>query len=400
MNFKWHKISLFFFFTIALIGALMRSTFISELPVTYAHLLHAHSHVAFQGWIYTLFFLLIVKLYLTAEMIERGYYRLQFQITVVIVLCILISFSLQGYGLYSIIFSTLFQCLIFWFIFQFFKDTKPNDDSISLRFIKIGFIFGLLSALIPFGLPVLIAKGLKESDLYQSLLYAFLHLQYNGWFLLVVIGFFYKILEKNAFEFDKQNAFKFYTYFSLAVLPAIAMSLLNNNDSIIISITAYAATILQIIGIIFFTKHFNRPFKLWLEKQSDWFRIYILLFLISFLLKVIVQSLSVIPALEDLVFENRDIVIAYLHLSLIAIVSFLLLAVLIELNWLKTNTLNSIAHTLLITGFVLTNTLLLLRGLELFSNHIAIFASSTMMAIGILLLLIDRQKSPTANQRS
>ena len=107
----WSKASLVFLFLVALIGTALRSVAFQPIPLEYANLVHAHSHVAFQGWIYTLMLLLLVRYFLSEDQIIAGKYLLQFQLTVVVIVGVLITFSIQGYGLYSIIFSTLFQIL-------------------------------------------------------------------------------------------------------------------------------------------------------------------------------------------------------------------------------------------------------------------------------------------------
>ena len=118
MKKEWSKISLIFFLVVALIGTLLRSIFFIPIPLGYRNLVHAHSHVAFQGWIYTIIILLLTNLYLKKNQIQKGRYPLQFKLTVFVLTGTLITFSLQGYGLYSILFSTLFQLLNYWFIYR------------------------------------------------------------------------------------------------------------------------------------------------------------------------------------------------------------------------------------------------------------------------------------------
>ncbi|MCU0347908.1 MAG: hypothetical protein MUC59_13290, partial [Saprospiraceae bacterium] len=150
MNGTWSKISLLFLLVIALVGTLMRLSPFLHLPLAYDHLLHAHSHTAFQGWVYTAMMLLLANLFLSKEQIQTGKYALQFKLTVVVIVGVLVTFAMQGYGLYSIICSTLFQLLNYWFIFRFFKDARQLPDSISLRWVKTGLWLGLLSSLAPF----------------------------------------------------------------------------------------------------------------------------------------------------------------------------------------------------------------------------------------------------------
>ena len=111
MKSAWYKISLTYLFFAATIGTLLRSIAYVPLPLEYGHLVHAHSHVAFQGWIYTLLFLLLTHFFIDQKQVLQRRYSLQFKLTAFIILGVLLSFSLQGYALYSIIFSTLFQLL-------------------------------------------------------------------------------------------------------------------------------------------------------------------------------------------------------------------------------------------------------------------------------------------------
>lgn len=61
------KISLFFLTVIALLGVFLRLYPFLGLPLEYEHLLHAHSHTAFQGWIYTAMMLLLANLFLSKK---------------------------------------------------------------------------------------------------------------------------------------------------------------------------------------------------------------------------------------------------------------------------------------------------------------------------------------------
>ncbi len=56
MKSECSRISLLFFFLVGLAGTVLRSTAFIEIPLDYMNLVHAHSHVAFQGWIYTIMF--------------------------------------------------------------------------------------------------------------------------------------------------------------------------------------------------------------------------------------------------------------------------------------------------------------------------------------------------------
>lgn len=391
MKIHQSKISLFFFFIVATIGTLLRSTSFIHIPLEFRNLIHSHSHVAFQGWIYTLLFLLLTRLFLSKYQIKKGRYSLQFQLTIVVIIGILISFSWQGYALYSIIFSTVFQILNYWFIYRFFKDTKQySKKNIALKFVKTGLWLGILSSLAPYGIGILSAKGFNGSEAYHSLVYTFLHLQYNGWFLFVALGLLFQLLESNAISFCYKSALKFYWLFTVAVIPAIALSLLGMSFSKYIIIPAYFSVGLQYLGLFYFIRIFYSKIRVFTSTKNKLFQLFFIAFFISFLLKVVVQGLSVLPVFKSFAFENKFIILAYLHLNFIGVLSFLLLSFIVEQKWLLNQLLTRIGGVLLFVGYISTEILLLLGGLGWFYSILLIFIGSLAMAIGVLLLLFNK----------
>ena len=152
----------------------MRIIPFSNLFLNYQNLLHAHSHVAFQGWVYTALFLLISQLYLDKELIKKGKYRIQFLLTILVIIGILSSFLIQGYAFFSILFSSLFQVLNYWFAYRFLKDVskseKAKKHTFSLKFIKISFWMLILSTIGPWLVGFLSAKDLGGSEYFNTAL--------------------------------------------------------------------------------------------------------------------------------------------------------------------------------------------------------------------------------------
>lgn len=390
-----------FLFVVAIIGTLLRSPYVAALPLKYTNLVHAHSHTAFQGWIYTIMFLLLTSTFITKEQILKGRYYLQFKLTVLIVLGVLVSFSLQGYGLYSIIFSTLFQVLNYWFIYRFLKDSgqaKPGSANfIALRFIKTGLLLGVLSTIMPFGIGFLSANGQSGTELYHAFVYTFMHLQYNGWFLFVALGLFYEFLEKNNVTFNSIQANLFYWFFTVSIIPAIALSLLGMSFSKYFILPAYFSALLQILGLLFFLLSLPRKTADVLRHKAPWLRLYLLVFLASFLVKNILQILSAFPAFQIYAFNNKLVILAYLHLTLIGAISFLFLALMIEMKWIVADIFASFGNSLLLLGFVSTELILTLGGLGLYYSHQILLTGSISMTLGILLLVISRKNRTTQN---
>lgn len=400
MNTGLIKISLLFFFIIALIGAALRAAILFPFPFNYAYLVHAHSHTAFQGWVYTIMMIFLTRLFLSEEQIHKGRYVLQFKLTAVVILGVLISFSFQGYGLYSIIFSTLFQILNYWFIFRFLKDIRDStsEEKLSLRFVKTGLWLGLLSTLMPWFIGILAAKGQSGTEAYNSFVYTFLHFQYNGWFLFVVLGLFFRWLERDNIAFNRKHAERFYLLFTISVVPALSLSLLGMSYAGYIAIPAYIAATLQLLGAEFFLLILLKDLKLWFNNLNGWVKIYCSVFLASFFLKILLQFLSAFPLFQQFAFQSRNIVLGYLHLSMIGVISFFLLAFLFRLGWLSSGRTSSFGNTLLLFGFIASELALVLSGAGLFSSYETLLAGSAAMAVGTLLLLVSPRQKEAAGR--
>lgn len=396
MNSSWVKISLIFFSTIALIGTLIRAFPYFDISFNYSHLIHAHSHVAFQGWIYTLILLLVTSLFLTKGQIQRGRYALQFKLTIPIIFGILVSFALQGYGLYSIVFSTLFQVLNYWFIFRFFRDSKHTESTkrkdISLRFVKMGLWLGLISTIAPYAVGVLSAKGLANTEAYNAAIYFFLHFQYNGWFLFVALGLLFKCMEIEQIYFNRKGAGNFFLLFAIAVIPAYALSLLGMSFRDLVIVPAILAALLQVVGLIIFFPIVRQIIVSRIFGENIWIRMFLLTVFASFTMKICLQFLSLFPILENYAFGSRNLIMAYMHLSLIGVISFLFIAMLIYLGWLKMWWPSKIGSTFLLCGFFVTEIVLVLSGLGWIQLHFILLIFSAMMAIGILTLLFSTSK--------
>lgn len=389
MNSKWFKISLLFFFSVALMGTILRASPYFNIPVAYKNLIHSHSHVAFQGWIYTLLFLMVTHLFLTNKQTKKGKYALQFKLTIMVIVGVMFSFIVQGYAIFSIIFSSLFQLMNYWFIYRFFKDTKKLEKTIALRFIKTGFWLGLLSTLAPWGIGILAAKGMANTEPYHSVIYFFLHFQYNGWFLFAVIGLIFKWLENNYISFNQKKANYFYWVLTLSVIPTYLLSLLGMSYSNFIQVPAILAAVFQLIAIVLLIQIILSIKGNYLKKQPLISKAFLYIALGSFAIKIILQFISVFPAIETYAFGNRYFILAYLHLCLIGLISFSLITLLFQLKWLnltKTSTLGSLC---LIVGFVVSEYILAASGLGWVQNALPILLFSALMAIGICFLLFN-----------
>ena len=136
MHKLWFNIALFNFFIAACIGVLLRYSFITPSSwFKFPYWLHAHSHVASLGWVYLALFALLIYAFLPEKTQKKPIYKRLFIFIQVSVVGMLITFPIQGYAAWSIVFSSLHILLSYAFIWRFWKDLSAKK-SIALSFIR------------------------------------------------------------------------------------------------------------------------------------------------------------------------------------------------------------------------------------------------------------------------
>src|SRR5690606_30397028 len=150
----------------------------------YAYTLHAHSHVAFLGWVFNGFFALALQVFVPTGDSHR--YRRLFWTLQVAVAGMLVAYPVQGYARESIIFSTLPLVCAGVFAVRLLRRNVARP--VARRYRVAAFACMLLSGIGPLTLGPLAAMGMRESPWYLLCIYFCLHFQYNGWFILYLIA--------------------------------------------------------------------------------------------------------------------------------------------------------------------------------------------------------------------
>jgi len=391
MSSKWIRISLFFFLFVSIAGSIMRLAPFLNLPTDYKHILHSHSHVAFQGWIYISFYLLITKLYLGENIIINKKYKLQLFITIFIITGIMVSFLVQGYAIFSIIFSSLFQLLNYWFAYRFIKDVAKSEIAkrhpFSVKWIKAALLLMVISTIGPWVIAIISAKGYAGSEYFNTALYFFFHFQYNGWFTFSILGLFFWWLEHQQIKLEKLVS-PLYNMMLIAIIPTYSLSLLGMSFGEKLQVVGYFSALLQLMSLIFLIISLKPSYTAIKALFNQWAFVLLVLSFYAFFLKNILQAASTLPILKQYAFLNKDLIIGYIHLTMIGFISFFLLAILFQLKWLA---INKTGIILLVIGFIISEIILILLGLTpnlLLLEVLAIF--SLIMAFGISLIWIKQ----------
>ena len=398
----WLKFSLLNLLIVALIGLLMRYKIGFEFPFfDQKHLQHSHSHFAFSGWIsHTLMVLMIVflekkKVLLQAQddnrekNIENRFFKKYSSILSANLICaygMLVFFIIQGYGLFSIIFSTSSIIVSCVFAYYFVKDLKLiSDDDLSKNWFKTALFFNVISSFGTFALAyMMISKNIHQNE-YLASIYYYLHFQYNGWFFFACMGLLFSFLQLKPSE----NSFFKRTFwlFFLSCIPAYFLSTLWWDLPIWIYLITVVAAFIQVYAwfrfliIIIKTKReflYNFPF----------FLRYILLFVAFALsIKFMLQLGSTIPAISQLAFGFRPIVIAYLHLVLLAIISLFLLFYIYANHLIHFNRQIKIGVITFSIGVLLNEIILAIQGVASFSYTPIPYVNEMLFGAAIVLVI-------------
>lgn len=381
----WIKFSLFNLMIVAALGLLMRYKIAFEFPfLNQKNIQHSHSHFAFAGWVSQTIIVLMVH-FLNKQNAELSLdkYKSVFIANLVCAYIMLFSFIFQGYGLVSILFSTLSIFVSFWFAILYFKDLKMlPKENLSKNWFKAALFFNVLSSLGTFALAYMMVTKSITQDFYLSSIYFYLHFQYNGWFWFAIIGLFVnQLLPSMAIEKANKTIF---IWFFISCVPAYLLSVLWLNLPIWIYGLAVLSAVLQMLAWIKFVKiivpNFIRNFS-----RSPFFKWIYISILVCVSIKLLLQLGSTIPIIGKLAFGFRPIVIAYLHLVLLAITSLFLLVYLFTNSLVSPNNSITKALALFIVGVFLNELVLAVQGIASFSYTLIPYANEMLFAIAIIL---------------
>ncbi len=394
---SWIQVSLINFCVVALAGVTMRYKINFSLPVVnQKYLMHGHSHFAFVGWVAVALMTLMVR-YLVRNNVETNYkkYNLILAADVIISYAMFISFIIQGYAFWSITFSTITIFISYFFIFFFWKDlNKVSEVGISRNWLKAALLLWAFSSFGAFMLAYLMANHIMIQDLYFSAVYFFMHFQYNGWFLFVCFGIFFSYMQRLGLFGIGFLSRRLFLIMAITVVPTYFLSILWLRLPLWLHWIANISSVIQLIVLLYFFRilsvvknsevvKFNWSTK-WLWTLAAF----------AFILKIILQLLSVIPFLSHFAFGFRPVVIGYLHLSFVGIISLFILGYINEFIHRFRGRVSGVGAIIFVTGFIVQEIILMLQGLEAinvepikFANMV-LFYCAILMASGLIWITI------------
>jgi len=385
---KWLQISLFNLMLVALLGVVLRYKIAFSLPfIEQKYLLHAHSHFAFGGWITQALMSLLVN-YLSAKSnkpIHPKYIWLLY-LNLFTAYGMLIFFSFQGYGLFSIIFSTLSIVVSYFFAINYWRDlNKLPKTNISHNWFKAAVLFNALSSIGPFVLAYMMVSKNIHQTWYLASIYFFLHFQYNGWFFFSCMGLLsYRLMK---YRIPEKKLKLVFNLFMWASVPAYFLSALWLPIPNWVYMLVIVAVFLQLIAWFISLRLIKQVMS---EIKKDISRFSQRLFVLSALaltIKLLLQAGSVIPSMSKLAFGFRPIVIAYLHLVLLGVITIFILAYALAFEHISVNKITIRGVSVFTIGIILNETILMIQGISAIVYYGISWINEILFAIAIILFI-------------
>jgi hypothetical protein len=328
------------------------------------HLLHGHSHFAFAGWITQIIMVLMVhQLARNTKQDEFKKYNYLLFGNLITAYGMLFAFPIQGYGLFSISFSTLSIINGYVFGYQYWRAIHKTQFNLNcFRWFKSAIVFNVISSIGAFILAYLMASKSLSQTSYLLSIYGFLHFQYNGWFFFAIVGLLIGQIELETKK-NKSILHKIYWIFSFACIPAYFLSALWLKMPTILYFIVIIAAIAQCIAWVYLfleiksAQLFNRTF------HSIFGKCILALSAISLTIKLLLQLLSTLPGLSNIAFGFRPIIIGYLHLMLLGVISLFLIGFTVKTGLLKITQSIKWGLSLFIVGVIVNQIFLMLQGL-------------------------------------
>lgn len=378
--FVWGLVSLAI---VALYGMTMRYKILFNLPfLNQRNLLHAHSHFAFIGWVsHFLFTGLAFVLWPHIPHKTKKKYPFLIGVNWFLSMAILISFTIQGYAFYSILFLTLQMVYVVFYAIFYIIDVNKYARTVRFRRWAItSLILNILSS----GGPMIIAYSIMAKPGIANLnvvgLYYYLHFQYNGWFFFGIMALVVTMLP------DLPRLSRYLNLFAITAIPTLLLSLLWLGLPMWMYVIAVIAIFVEFGVWISFLKKCSSKFKI-SHVKPKWIQIFFYSAIIAITLKFTLQTISIVPSLSQLVFGFRPIVIGYLHLILLGGYSLFILGFMFYNNFLVTRFSTKVGAFTFFIGVLLNEGVLAIQGFAAFTYTVIPYVNQLLLVAAILLFI-------------
>lgn len=391
---KWIVICFGNFLIAALMGLLLRLQFVAPVAnVNYQFLLHGHSHIAMLGWVYLALFALIYHFFIPKNKENEKKFNRLFWITEGAVIGMMIAFPLQGYAVFSIIFSTIHIFSSYYFVRLVWKNLETN--LVPERYlIKTALFFMILSTCGIWCLGPAVGLLGKASAFYQIAIQFFLHFQFNGWFIIAVLALLFHQMKVKV---ENQTFFSFYKWLIVGTVLTFALPVSWFISSPMLTWINGVGVVVQLVAFVKLMLMLRPHFGAFYAKLKEIEKIVYSFALVSLGLKVMVQLVVIFPDMALVSHQVRNFVIGFIHMIMLGVITGFLLGFLLNTKVINyKNRFSEYGIKIFLMGFVLTEFLLFAQGGNLFFNwnlipmyHQNLFLSSIWLVVGIIMIIFS-----------
>ena len=390
------RIAVIYFCVAAVLGLLLRSYSIFSFRFNYRYMVHAHSHIALLGWVYVALMTLLHYGFVEKQSASKRYKQL-FWGTQGTLVGMLLTFPFQGYALFSIVFSTLFLIMSYFFTYYFWKNIDPKfKDSNGLKCVKTALAYMVISSVGPWALGIIMNTLGVQSIWYRLSIYFYLHFQYNGWMILALIGLFIFALEQRGQEIPIKSFNRFFLSLNLGIVFTFFLSTLWTEPSAVFYILSGIGAISQFYALTYFWSLTKNDVATLSQSRTQSMILKVVVAL--GLIKILLQLLTVIPYFTRMVATYLDFTIGYLHLTFLGVIS---LGLFFFMDYFGLMNISKKSYLWYVSGFILSEILIFSKGLFAwmgtppFQGYTEVLALSTLL-IPLSLFLMLLKKRPNA----
>ncbi|OBX21075.1 hypothetical protein, partial [Bizionia sp. APA-3] len=285
----------------------------------------------------------------------------------------------------------------YYFVYRIWNDLQIENSFVK-QLVKASLLFMVISTIGVWCLGPAVSLLGQASAFYQIAIQFFLNFQFNGWFLFAVLAIACHQLNIQPSE----NAKAFFKYLVLATVLTFALPIQWFASHPLLYWINGLGILLQLVSLFYFIKIIKRKFQTFKAETS---LLVIRMYQFSlgcFIIKTILQTLSIIPQFSSELFEHHNFIIGFIHLTMLGVISGFLFAFLLQSKTILPSSFISVGLSLFLLGFILTEAILFIQGafyflgIGLLPNYYSIlFVVSIFLPVSIALILISylKQKS-------
>lgn len=383
-------LALAYFLLSVLLGLLLRGFVLFQPDLNYKYMVHTHSHLALLGWAYLGLTTVIYSLYPKNRQGIRRYGKL-FLFTNLTLLGMLATFPWQGYGVWSIVFSTLFLFASYGYYYFFNRHLRPvSKHRQSHACFRAALIYMVLSSAGPWALGAIMSTLGPSSVWYRMAIYFYLHFQYNAWMFLGLLGILLHYFESSGRPLPHAVFRYSMRWIHAGILLSFLLSALWINPPRIVNLIGGLGILGIGLGLL--------PMGKWIWKHRDPLlrsrnqtNIFIGMAMVLSI-KLALQGLAAFPYFAALSATYLDFIIGYLHWTFLGLVS---LGLFLAFSYVDLVSFPKPGLYLYLFGFATSEAFIFYRGLAgwqglpLWEGYaLSLWVTSLFMGIGILWVLV------------